>query len=42
MARLKLTDRKVRAITPPERGDVDYLDEQVIGFALRVSQGGYK
>jgi len=42
MARIKLTDRRVRAIKPPERGQVDYFDERVTGFALRVSQGGHK
>jgi integrase len=42
MSRTILTDRKVRAITPPEKGQVDYFDERLTGFALRASQGGRK
>ena len=42
MARLKLTDRAVKAVTPPAKGQVDYFDERLPGFGLRVSQGGHK
>jgi integrase len=40
--RLKLTDRGVQAIKPPASGQVDYFDERLSGFALRVSATGRK
>jgi Arm DNA-binding domain/Phage integrase, N-terminal SAM-like domain len=37
-----LSDRTVAALKAPERGQRDYADEALPGFAVRVSQGGSK
>jgi integrase len=37
-----LTDISVRALSPPERGQITYWDEMVSGFGIRISQGGAK
>jgi integrase len=39
---VKLTARFVNALKPPETGQVDYRDEAVPGFGIRVSSGGRK
>lgn len=42
MPRVKLTDRTIQALKPPERGQVDYFDETTSGFGVRLSQGSRK
>lgn len=42
MPKLKMTSRGVAAISPPASGQVDYWDDSVTGFGLRVSAGGKK
>lgn len=42
MPRIKLTARSVAAIKPPAKGQVDYFDESLPGFGVRVSYGGVK
>jgi integrase len=39
---LHLTDLTVRSLKPPTRGQKDYADDGLPGFAVRVSQGGTK
>ena len=39
---MHLTDLTVRSLKPPERGQRDYADDALPGFAVRVSQGGTK
>src|SRR4051812_15667217 len=39
MPRVKLTDRTIQALKPPDRGQVDYFDETTSGFGVRLSQG---
>lgn len=38
----RLTERFVKSLKPPERGQVDYWDREIPGFGLRISQGGRK
>jgi len=41
--RLRFNDRAVKAIKPPEQGlQVDYFDDDLRGFGLRVSYGGVR
>lgn len=40
--RQTLTDRFLRAIRPPAKGQVDYWDAMIPGFGLRVGEGGRK
>ena len=42
MPKAVLTDISVRALSPPERGQITYWDEMVSGFGIRISQGGAK
>ena len=42
MPRMNMTARSVAALEPPAEGQVDYFDEAVPGFGLRVSYGGRK
>lgn len=42
MPRLHFTDRTVAAIVPPVRGQVDFFDERMPGFGLRVTERGHK
>jgi integrase len=42
MPRLRFTDRTVAAIVPPVRGQVDFFDERMPGFGLRVTKRGHK
>lgn len=42
MPRSKLTDRAVRAFRVPERGQLDYFDDNPRGFGVRLSQGGQR
>ena len=39
---MRLTDISVRALRPPEKGQVTYADDTLPGFGVRVSQGGTK
>jgi integrase len=38
----KLTDLSIRALSPPEKGNVVAWDDGIPGFGVRVSQGGTK
>jgi integrase len=38
----RITDRFVKAVTPPSKGDHLYRDTELAGFALRVTAGGVK
>jgi integrase len=38
----RLTDLRIRSLKAPERGQVTYLDAELTGFGVRVSQGGTK
>ena len=40
MPALNLTDFTIRAIKPPDRGQVTYWDTNLPGFNVRISQGG--
>ena len=42
MPRMKLTDRSVQALAPNAKGQIDYFDERMPGFGLRVSPAGRK
>lgn len=42
MPRAKLTDRTIKALKPPEHGQVDYFDDSPRGFGIRVSQSGHR
>ena len=42
MPRIRITARKIESIRPPKVGQVDYWDESLSGFGLRVSMGGKK
>jgi hypothetical protein len=42
MPRIKLTDRSAKADRPPTTGQIDYFDQRLPGFALRVTQYGHK
>jgi integrase len=42
MPKINLTDIAVRALQPPEQGQVVYYDASLRGFGVRVSQGGSK
>jgi hypothetical protein len=42
MPRIKLTDRSAKAIKAAEGSPVDYFDERLPGFALRVTRSGHK
>lgn len=42
MPRAKLTDRTIKALKPPEHGQVDYFDDSPRGFGVRVSQSGHR
>lgn len=42
MPRMRLTDAAVKRLKPPKTGQVEYFDELLPGFALRVSKGGKK
>ena len=42
MPKVRLTDRAVRNFKLPERGQVDYFDDNPRGFGVRVSQGGQR
>ncbi len=39
---MRLTDISIRALNPPERGQVTHYDDTLSGFGVRVSQGGTK
>lgn len=39
---MRLTDISIRSLTPPERDQKMYPDENLPGFGVRVSQGGTK
>jgi integrase len=39
---MRLNDRSISALLPPERGQKLYTDDTLQGFAIRVSQGGAK
>ena len=38
----RLTDLRIRSLKAPEKGQVTYLDAELTGFGVRVSQGGTK
>src|SRR4051812_8873258 len=40
--RLNLTDMTIRNLKPPEKGQRTYLDKNLPGFGVRISQGGTK
>ena len=40
MPTINLTDISIRAIKPPENGQVTFWDTQIVGFNIRASQGG--
>lgn len=40
--KMSLTAAFVDAVKPPERGQMDYWDQRLSGFGLRVSEGGRK
>lgn len=42
MPTLKLTDRAVQALKSPATGRIDYFDEKLPGFGVRVSESGHK
>lgn len=42
MPKIQLTDTAVKALAPPQRGQVTYWDQNIAGFGVRVSQGGRK
>ncbi len=42
MPKTQLTDISIRALNPPEQGQVTYWDKSLVGFGVRVSQGGAK
>ena len=42
MPRIKFTDRSVNAVKPPAVGQIDYFDQRLPGFALRVTEHGHK
>ncbi|WP_295133400.1 tyrosine-type recombinase/integrase [uncultured Reyranella sp.] len=42
MANLLFTDMALRSLAPPPQGQVDYFDDALAGFGLRVSQKGTK
>jgi len=35
-----LTDLTIRSISPPLKGQQDYFDDALLGFGIRISQGG--
>lgn len=37
---LHLTDLAIRSLAIPAKGQKDYFDEVLLGFGIRVSQGG--
>lgn len=37
MARIKMKDRAVRALKAPTSGQIDYFDEKLAGFGLRIT-----
>ena len=37
-----MTDVSIRALKPPQKGQVTFLDKSLSGFGVRVSQGGTK
>ena len=37
---IKFTDRKITSLKTPTKGQIDYFDKDLSGFALRVSYGG--
>lgn len=39
---MSLTDKTVKSLTAPAKGQITYWDKSVTGFGLRVSQGGSK
>jgi hypothetical protein len=42
MPAITLTDIAIRALQPPAKGQVTYIDKKMPGFGVRVSQGGTK
>ena len=42
MPKTQLTDISIRALKPPDQGQVTYWDKSLTGFGVRVSQGGAK
>lgn len=42
MAKIELSDAKLRSLLPPDRGQVSYWDSKLPGFGVRISQGGSK
>ncbi|MDX2308559.1 MAG: tyrosine-type recombinase/integrase [Hyphomicrobium sp.] len=42
MSRLQFTDLGIRALKPPEQGQVTHWDASLPGFGIRISQGGTK
>lgn len=42
MPRIKLTDRGLAALPIPARGQIDYFDERLPGFGIRITVNGHK
>jgi hypothetical protein len=42
MARQRLTDKGIRGLEAPASGQIDYWDEIMPGFGVRVGHGGRK
>lgn len=42
MPTVKLTDRTIKALRAPDRGQVDYFDTNPRGFGVRISQSGHR
>lgn len=42
MPAVKLTDRTIKALQAPERGQTDYFDGNPRGFGVRISQSGHR
>lgn len=40
MAKIALSDAKLRSLKPPEKGQFNYWDKGLAGFGVRLSQGG--
>jgi hypothetical protein len=42
MPRIKLTYRSAKAVRPPTAGQIDYFDQRLPGFALRITEHDHK
>ncbi|MEM9513162.1 MAG: Arm DNA-binding domain-containing protein, partial [Cyanobacteria bacterium P01_E01_bin.48] len=40
MPKVSLTDLAIQKLKPPPKGQVDYWDQNLPGFGVRVSKGG--